>query len=131
MITVSPYFAPGLGYTSMKLAQKAIRDLRNYNKIDTITKDMAVANRIIDIVCERFDLSKSELISANRSATPKTARHIASDIIYQKTKLTKTAIGDLFNRHHTTVIHSIQTIEDWRKFDATFNKTYLKIFELV
>lgn len=131
MITVSPYYAPGLGWTSMQIAKKTIRDIRNYGKVDKLTKDMAMANRIIDIVCERFDISHELLVSANRSATPKTARHIAIEIIRRKTKLTLKEVGNLFNRDHTTVIHSVQTIQDWRRFDLAFDNLYLGVWDKV
>lgn len=131
MITVSPYYAPGLGYTSMQLAKKAIRDLRNYNKIDTLTKDMAMANRIIDIVCEKFDISHELLVSKDRSEKPKTARHIAAEIIRRKTGLTQTEVGNLLNRDYTTIIHSVQTVQDWRQFDLDFDNLYLSIWDKV
>jgi chromosomal replication initiation ATPase DnaA len=131
MITVSAYFAPGLNTEYTRLAKKAIRDLNNYGRIEMLTEEFAKASRIIDIVCEEFNISRSYLVSENRSASPSTARHLCAEIIWNRTKLNQTEIGKLLNRNRTTIIHSIQQVTNWKKYDVAFAITYERISVLV
>lgn len=131
MITVSAYFAPGLNTEYTRIAKKAIRDLRNYGKIEMLTEEFAKASRIMDIVCEHFNISRDYLVSENRSTDPSTARHICAEMIWNKTKLTQIDIGGLLNRNRTTIIHSIRQVENWKRFDVAFAITYKRINILV
>ena len=69
---------------------------------------------IIENVCNYFNLETVDLESKCRNRNLVVARQLAMYFIKKYTNLTLLKIGQLFgNRDHTTVIHSINTIEDF------------------
>ena len=68
---------------------------------------------ITKIVCEYYGFSLAELQTKSRCREIVFARHICSYFLRNHTKASLKKIGDLFNRHHTTVIHSITTINNF------------------
>ncbi len=91
----------------------------NLNEIKIILKDLLNNNEtkitidnIQTLVCKYFKISKNEMLSSRRSRYLVRPRQVA--IYLSKTLTTKSLpeIGREFsNRDHTTVIHSVKTIE--------------------
>lgn len=67
---------------------------------------------IISIVADHFQVQVSKLFTHERTREIATARHIAMYMLRKKRKLTFTHIGNMFNRDHSTAIHSFHTVED-------------------
>ena len=87
-----------------------LKDLLNINE-NTITID-----NIQTLVCKYFKISKNEMLSSRRSRYLVRPRQVA--IYLSKILTTKSLpeIGREFsNRDHTTVIHSVKTIEKLKK----------------
>ena len=91
----------------------------NLNEIKIILKDLLNINEnkitidnIQTLVCKYFKISKNEMLSSRRSRYLVRPRQVA--IYLSKVLTTKSLpeIGREFsNRDHTTVIHSVKTIE--------------------
>lgn len=89
---ISPYVIPGLKLNRGKLLEK--RD-------------------VIDAVCDYYDIEKTELMGNKRPQEVVNARQIGMYILRKKTSLSLSKIAQVFNRDHTTVIHSINKINGY------------------
>lgn len=75
---------------------------------------------IITIGCEHFKMSLDELKQKTRRREVVYPRQVLMTLMRENTDLSYKQIGDLFgNRDHTTVIHSLNTINDLRFSDPT------------
>ena len=66
---------------------------------------------IIRHVCQGFSLSREQLVSASRKQEYVTARNTAFYLARKHTDLSLAAIGQRFNRRHTTVMKGITNLE--------------------
>ena len=77
------------------------------------------ADVIIDEVCKFYNIEPAILRGQGRAKDISTARQIAMYLIRQMTNLSLKDIGKEFdNRDHTTVLHSIERVEDMAKNDS-------------
>ncbi len=93
-----------------------LKDLLNLteNKVDIDT--------IQTIVCKYYKISKNEMLSPRRSRYLVRPRQTAIYLAKMLTSKSLPEIGRSFsNRDHTTVIHSVKTIERLRKEDSELN----------
>ena len=97
-------------------ARIILKDLINTNE-NKITID-----NIQTIVCRYFKISKNEMLSSRRSRYLVRPRQTAIYLSKMLTSKSLPEIGRCFsNRDHTTVIHSVKTIEKLRKEDNELN----------
>ena len=90
-----------------------LKDLLNYSE-NKITVDL-----IQSLVCKFFKISKTEMLSSRRSRYLVRPRQTAIYLTKLLTSKSLPEIGrDFSNRDHTTVIHSIKTIETLKKSDS-------------
>ena len=61
---------------------------------------------IINEVCNEYGMTLDELKSPKLIRKLVIPRHVAMARAYRETNLSATEVGELFNRHHTTVIHA-------------------------
>ena len=89
-----------------------LKDLLNYSE-NKVTVDL-----IQSLVCKFFKISKTEMLSSRRSRYLVRPRQTAIYLTKILTSKSLPEIGrDFSNRDHTTVIHSIKTIENLKKND--------------
>lgn len=87
---------------------------------------------LIKMVCDSLSIPVGRLIGNRRDRNYCEARHMICDMLYNDLKLTKERIGRLIGgRHHSTVINSIRTCENWCLTDYEFKKKYLRVHLLV
>ena len=101
---------------SLAEAKVILKDLLNLteNKVDIDT--------IQTLVCKFYKISKNEMLSPRRSRYLVRPRQTAIYLAKMLTSKSLPEIGRLFsNRDHTTVIHSVKTIERLRKEDSELN----------
>ena len=108
---------------------------RIYNKVPSISETKVILKDLLNlyenkvtidliqtIVCKFFKISKNEMLSPRRSrylARPRQTAIYLSKILTSKSL---PEIGRAFsNRDHTTVIHSVKTIEKLKKEDSELN----------
>ena len=108
---------------------------RIYNKIPTLGETKAVLKDLLNLsenkvtidtiqttVCQFFKISKNEMLSARRSRYLVRPRQTAIYLAKLLTSKSLPEIGRSFsNRDHTTVIHSVKTIEKLRQEDKELN----------
>jgi chromosomal replication initiator protein len=120
-------------YASMKnasidlsLAKEALKNILDFVEKE-VTPDM-----IMKFVAEKFNIKVGELRSKNNSPKIAFPRQVAMYLIKELTNLSLPEIGKEFgNKHHTTVLYSIQKINDMRKKDEEFDKlisSYISFF---
>ncbi len=93
-----------------------LKDLLN------ITENKVDIDTIQTIVCKFYKISKNEMLSPRRSRYLVRPRQTAIYLAKMLTSKSLPEIGRSFsNRDHTTVIHSVKTIERLRKEDSELN----------
>ena len=108
---------------------KIYNKLPNISETKVILKDLlnlsenkVTIDIIQNIVCKYFKISKNEMLSARRSRYLVRPRQTAIYLAKMLTSKSLPEIGRSFsNRDHTTVIHSVKTIEKLRKEDNELN----------
>jgi len=101
---------------SLSEVKIVLKDLLNLteNKVDIDT--------IQTIVCKFYKISKNEMLSPRRSRYLVRPRQTAIYLAKMLTSKSLPEIGRSFsNRDHTTVIHSVKTIDRLRKEDSELN----------
>ncbi len=101
----------------------------NLSEVRVILKDLlnlsenkVTIDAIQTIVCKFFKISKNEMLSPRRSRYLVRPRQTAIYLAKMLTSKSLPEIGRAFsNRDHTTVIHSVKTIEKLRKEDNELN----------
>jgi len=108
---------------------------RIYNKIPNISEIKVILKDLLNFsenkvnidqiqttVCQFFKINKSEMLSSRRSRYLVRPRQTAIYLAKILTSKSLPEIGRVFsNRDHTTVIHSVKTIEKLRKQDNELN----------
>ena len=93
-----------------------LKDLLNLNE-NKVTIDL-----LQTIVCKFIKISKNEMLSSRRSRYLVRPRQTAIYLSKLLTSKSLPEIGRAFsNRDHTTVIHSVKTIEKLKKEDNELN----------
>tara|TARA_Y100001935_G_scaffold100549_1_gene83621 strand:- start:1383 stop:2807 length:1425 start_codon:yes stop_codon:yes gene_type:complete len=108
---------------------------RIYNKVPSLSETRIILKDLLNIyenkvsidgiqtiVCKYFKISKNEMLSSRRSRYLVRPRQTAIYLAKMLTSKSLPEIGRCFsNRDHTTVIHSVKTIEKLRKEDNELN----------
>ena len=118
---------------------KAFHDLEgceiNRETVDRAIQDMSsssdfliTSDSILKEICRYFRLEEDQIIGQSKSRDLVTARQIAMYLIRRMTSLSLVEIGDAFGgRDHSTVLHSIDKVEDKMKRDTAFADTVRSI----
>ena len=101
---------------SLSEVKIVLKDLLN------LTENKVNIDTIQTIVCKFYKISKNEMLSPRRSRYLVRPRQTAIYLAKMLTSKSLPEIGRSFsNRDHTTVIHSVKTIERLRKEDSELN----------
>ena len=103
-----------------------LKDLLNLNE-NNVTIDL-----IQTIVCKYFKISKNEMLSSRRSRYLVRPRQIAIYLTKILTTKSLPEIGREFsNRDHTTIIHSVKTIEKLKEKNSDMNDSISKLKNII
>lgn len=91
---------------TQSVVQSLIRDIIN----DTTPEPIKI-EEIVREVSRTFQVSETDIISKRKTAAIAFARQVAMYIARETTELSYKAIGDSFNKDHTTVLHNVTKIE--------------------
>ena len=80
------------------------------NEIEVREKGSVNHEQIISKVCQEMGVKFSELRTSDRHRFYALRRQMLMTVLLEKTNLGLTVIGKMFNRDHTTVIHSRKTV---------------------
>ena len=103
---------------SLELAKETLKDI--------LPPDdrRAAATEIVKLVARHYGLKLSEIKSRNNSKQIAFPRQVAMYLCKQLTELSYPEIGRLFNnKHHSTVMYSVEKIEKVRSQDPDFDRT--------
>ena len=101
---------------SLSEVRVILKDLLN------LSENKVTIDSIQTIVCKFFKISKNEMLSPRRSRYLVRPRQTAIYLAKALTSKSLPEIGRAFsNRDHTTVIHSVKTIDKLRKEDSELN----------
>ena len=95
-----------------KLAKKHLKE-NGYDLVKIVgysfsSPQRSTIDNIIDYMCKRYELSKTELLSKKKTLDIVRARNIIHNLLSEKYKMNLTNIGRHFKQDHTTVLHSIK-----------------------
>lgn len=82
------------------------------NTKETIKVLLYDQNRIITEACNYFHIQEKDLKSTSRKYEVVHARQIAMYLLREHCRFTFKKTADIFNRDHTTAIHSVKYIKD-------------------
>jgi chromosomal replication initiator protein len=103
---------------SKMLAQDAIRNLVDHEQTEGLSME-----RISKTVASHYKLTVDELKSKNNSRQIAVPRQVAMYLCKRLTKHSFPEIGREFgNKHHTTVMHSVEKIDSLIKEDRNFHR---------
>jgi chromosomal replication initiation ATPase DnaA len=93
--------------------KKRVRFLENKPEMSKNFKQ-ATLQEITIIVCENSEVSYNDVISKSRKREFVRARYICYKIAREVFKYTQKSIGEFYGqRDHSTIIHGLDTINDW------------------
>ena len=91
---------------NVEMAKEAIADIMPGKEPLSVTQD-----KIISIVSAKYGVSAADILGQKRNKDIMLARHVCIYIIRSQTDMSYPSIGRLFNRDHSTIMSSINTIE--------------------
>lgn len=97
---INPYVAPGISAT-----------------VDDITTD-----DIISKVCAFFQVERNAIFMKNRREAVRHARQVVIWMLRRKRMMYSTHIAQYFGMNHTTILHSVQVIDDEIATDDSFSQ---------
>ena len=87
-----------------------------------------IVDALFKLVELRLGITKEQIGSKSRKRTLVIPRQIVAYILYRTGKFPLATIGDLMNRDHTTVIHSVRTVSELLEVkDPQLTEIYNKI----
>lgn len=95
----SAYAMPGLKYHASLLTKEQLLNL----VIENTCAEFGITQKVLKTICRKRNLVE--------------ARQIIMFILWETRNYTLTSIGKIFNRDHTTVIHSKDNIIDLMEFN--------------
>lgn len=110
---------------TMGSIQQIIHDIETDNRPVS-----ALVDEIIESVADKYDLSRSDIVSEKRNANIALARNVAMYVIREVTGLSLENIGNKFGgKKHSTVKHSIDTIDERMTRDIKFKNSVYNIIK--
>ena len=120
---------------------RIISFLRIYNKVPNLTETKIVLKDLLNLaenkvtidliqtlVCKFYKISKNEMLSSRRSRYLARPRQIAIYLTKILTSKSLPEIGREFsNRDHTTIIHSVKTVEKLKEKDSEIEENINKL----
>ncbi len=124
LIRLTAYFSLTGGELNLQTAQEVLK-----NVIDSQAKKITI-DSIQKMVSEQFGLRPAEIKAKNNSRVIVYPRQIAMFLAKHLTDASLPEIGRQFGgKHHTTVLHSVEKIEEARKTDKDLNRLLNKLTE--
>jgi chromosomal replication initiator protein len=94
------------------------------------TERRITVDSILKAVAERFNLTPAQLKMKSNTRQIAYPRQIAMFLVKDLTQASLPEIGRYFSgKHHTTVLHSVQKIEELRRHDQDLNKLILSLID--
>ena len=86
-----------------------------------------MTDKIFDFIKQEYGININELFGNCRKQNIVDIRNILIDILYNDNGWTKKQIAEYFQKHRTTIIHSLQSSENMKKYNPEYLKLYNEI----
>jgi chromosomal replication initiator protein len=90
-----------------------------------------ISNSIMEIIAEYFEQPLENIITKSRKREYIIPRQFIHFFLKEKTDLSLQSIGNITQKHHATVIHSIKTITNLIEVDKEMIKYYTELKKLI
>lgn len=88
--------------------------------------------QMIKAVCTACNVTEEQLKGLSKKRDPLEARYIAINLIMESNPLlTLKKVGAMFNRHHSTIVHSREVFDNLFRFNSEFRLKVIAIKELL
>ncbi len=87
-------------------------------------------DRIVDFVCQSYDISPVQLSSKSRKSTIVMARNTAYFLARKYTELSLKDIGSRFNRRHSTVLKGISNVERELNMETPRGRQFSRVLDM-
>lgn len=110
----------------LELERSGILDM---TLVENITKEVIRSERsytpeyIVEKTASFYDLSPEDILGKGKTKNIAAARQMATYLMRKLTTLTLEEIGNVLNRDHSTILHSIRKIEESVNTDAALSDT--------
>jgi len=109
---------------ALEMARETLSSLLSTREARKIT-----AESIIQLVSSHFSVGEDEVVGKRRSREVALPRQVSMYMLRELTPLSTTAIGRVFKRDHSTVMHACDKIAGTMKTDIRFRKTVEDLIE--
>ncbi len=111
-------------YDYFVLPEEKIKEIANA-RLQTNKKRIGYnPDQIIDLLCDRMNIARKDLIGKSRKADFITPRHLCMFLLHDVLAIPKSQIGRIFSAQHTTVIHGINKIQEKMSSDKYLSDLY-------
>ena len=111
-------------------AKYLLRESQYLDQNTSFDPDAIVSPRtILVLISDVLQIPMAEIRSANRKRNLVMARHITCYFARKYTSASLHEIGANLNRDHTTVIHSVKTVENIKEYGLDSEKNLIKKIE--
>lgn len=84
-------------------------------------------DEILTAVCAALKVDYEVLMGKSRQRDISDARKIAFRLLRDVSRLTLVQIGKIFNKDHSTVVHSLNAYDEFYQFDACFREKVFRV----
>src|SRR6056300_909534 len=111
-------FSEGFLYAAELMQRQPILDSNNKMKIGIKYKNanIEVVSKLVDKVCERYTVSKHDVFSKGRTSDVVRARSIVYNLLHEEYNVSISSMSRVFNQDHTTVLHSLKTKQENKRY---------------
>lgn len=93
------------------------------NDLLSSSAEAITPQKILTYISQKYTVAEEDITSSKRSKDIMSARHIAIYLMRTMTDMSLNAIGSFFNRDHTTIMASVEKIENDIKNSPDFENT--------
>ena len=113
-----------MGNVSLEDAQRAMNEI-----VETHPGLRPTPDYVLGKVCEYYRAEKSDVLGKGRQAQLVQVRQVGMYIVRKMTDISLQAVGDFFNRDHSTVMHGVEKIEKDRAANPALDTEITEIME--
>lgn len=103
----------------------AIPGYKNQNKTTRVS--VTDKDAVIKIVCDHFEFTFQQLLKQDRRRETVFTRKCLIYFLFKYTRMSKVDIGNLLQQNHTTVIHSLKSLQDLIDTEDEVSNTIVEI----
>ena len=128
-------FSEGFLYAAELMQKQPILDSNVKNNLSNKYEkyknaSMEVVSKIVDKVCAKYQISKHDVFSKGRTSEVVRARSIVYNILHEQYNVSISSMGRVFNQDHTTVLHSLKSKQEKKRYWNPGNTIWEEFEEL-